>query len=108
MRHRNDLVMMASEHIQHMQKALTQMNVQFQHVINDITGLTALAILDAILAASNYNLYFLCLALMTRIRYSRFSRNHFFESSSTFLMCSGFCLNRLMRSFATAAVQVIV
>ncbi len=50
MRHRNDLVMMASEHIQHMQKALTQMNVQFQHVINDITGLTGLAILDAILA----------------------------------------------------------
>jgi len=50
MRHRNDLVMMASEHIQHMQKALTQMNIQFQHVITDITGLTGLAILDAILA----------------------------------------------------------
>ena len=50
MRHRNDLVQMASEHIQHMQKALTQMNVQFQHVISDITGLTGLAILDAILA----------------------------------------------------------
>jgi len=50
MRHRNDLVMMASEHIQHMQKALTQMNVQFQHVISDLTGLTGLAVLDAILA----------------------------------------------------------
>lgn len=50
MRHRNDLVMMAGEHIQHMQKALTQMNVQFQHVISDITGLTGLAVLDAILA----------------------------------------------------------
>ena len=50
MRHRNDLVTMASEHIQHMQKALTQMNVQFQHVISDITGLTGLAILDAIVA----------------------------------------------------------
>ena len=50
MRHRNDLVMMASEHIQHMQKALTQMNVQFQHVISDITGLTGLAVLDAIVA----------------------------------------------------------
>ena len=48
MRHRNDLVTMAGEHIQHMQKALTQMNVQFQHVISDITGLTGLAILDAI------------------------------------------------------------
>jgi len=50
MRHRNDLVQMASQHVQHMQKSLTQMNVQFQHVINDITGLTGLAILDAILA----------------------------------------------------------
>jgi transposase len=48
MRHRNDLVQMASQHVQQMQKALTQMNVQFQHVISDITGLTGLAILDAI------------------------------------------------------------
>jgi transposase len=50
MRHRSDLVEMASQHVQHMQKALTQMNVQFQHVISDITGLTGLAILDAIVA----------------------------------------------------------
>ncbi len=50
MRHRNDLVQMASQHVQPMQKSLTQMNVQFQHVINDITGLTGLAIPDAILA----------------------------------------------------------
>ena len=50
MRQRNDLVAMASQHVQHMQKALTQMNVQFQHVISDITGLTGLAILDAIVA----------------------------------------------------------
>jgi len=50
MRHRNDLVQMASQHVQHMQKALTQMNVQFQHVISDITGWTGLAILDAIVA----------------------------------------------------------
>lgn len=50
MRHRSDLVAMASEHIQHMHKALTQMNVQIQHVLNDITGVTGLAIVDAILA----------------------------------------------------------
>lgn len=49
-RHRNDLVQMASQHIQHMQKALTQMNLQIHHVIHDITGLTGLAIVDAILA----------------------------------------------------------
>ena len=50
MRHRNDLVEMASQHVLHMQKALTQMNVQFQHVLSDITGLTGLLILDAIVA----------------------------------------------------------
>ena len=50
MRHRNDLVEMASQHILHMQKALTQMNVQFQHVISDLTGLTGMLILDAIVA----------------------------------------------------------
>jgi transposase len=50
MRHRNDLVEMASQHVQHMQKALTQMNVQIQHVISDLTGLTGLAILDALVA----------------------------------------------------------
>ena len=49
MRHRSDLVEMTSQHIQHMHKALTQMNVQIHHVISDITGLTGLAIVDAIL-----------------------------------------------------------
>jgi transposase len=49
MRHRTDQVQMARQHIQHMQKALTQMNVQIHHVISDITGLTGLAIVDAIL-----------------------------------------------------------
>lgn len=49
MRHRQDLVQMAGQHISHMQKALTQMNIQIHHVINDITGLTGLAIVDAIL-----------------------------------------------------------
>jgi transposase len=47
-RHRNDLVQMTNQHIQHMQKALTQMNIQIHHVISDITGLTGLAIVDAI------------------------------------------------------------
>lgn len=49
MRHRGELVIMAAQHAQHMQKALTQMNLQIHHVINDITGLTGLAIVDAIL-----------------------------------------------------------
>jgi transposase len=49
MRHRSEQVLMANQHIQHMHKALTQMNVQIQHVISDITGVTGLAIVDAIL-----------------------------------------------------------
>lgn len=48
-RHRGELVAMASQHVQHIQKALTQMNFQIQHVISDITGVTGMAILNAIL-----------------------------------------------------------
>jgi transposase len=50
MRHRSEQVLMANQHIQHMHKSLTQMNVQIQHVISDITGATGLAIVDAIIA----------------------------------------------------------
>lgn len=49
-RHRDELVQMASQQVQHMHKALTQMNLQIHHVISDLTGLTGLAIVDAILA----------------------------------------------------------
>lgn len=50
LRHRDNLVQMAATHVQHMQKALDQMNLQLHHVISDLTGKTGLAILDAILA----------------------------------------------------------
>ena len=50
MRQRAMLVANASEHIQRMQKAMMEMNVQLHHVISDITGATGLAILDAIIA----------------------------------------------------------
>lgn len=49
LRHRDSLVQMASVHVQHMQKALDQMNLQLHHVISDITGLTGTAIIHAIL-----------------------------------------------------------
>src|SRR4029077_6993153 len=52
LRHRDSLVEMASSHVQHMQKALNQMNLQLHHVISDITGLTGLAIIEAILAGA--------------------------------------------------------
>ena len=48
-RHRDNLIQLASTHILHMQKALDQMNVQLHHVLSDITGLSGLAIIDAIL-----------------------------------------------------------
>jgi len=48
-RHRESLVQMAAEHVQHMQKAMDQMNVQLHHVISDITGVTGLAIVEAII-----------------------------------------------------------
>ena len=49
MRHRKGLSEMAAQHVQHMQKALTQMNLQIHHVISDVTGLTGMAIVDAII-----------------------------------------------------------
>ncbi|MCI0556924.1 MAG: IS110 family transposase [Nitrososphaera sp.] len=50
LRHRESLVQMAAAHVNHMQKALNQMNLHLHHVISDITGYTGLLIIDAILA----------------------------------------------------------
>lgn len=50
LRHRDSLVGLASQHVLHMQKALGQMNLQLHHVISDITGVTGLAIIDAVIA----------------------------------------------------------
>ena len=50
LRHRDGLARTSASHIQHMQKALTRMNLQIHNVISDITGVTGLAILDAILS----------------------------------------------------------
>jgi len=48
-RQRQDLMRSAVRHIQRMQKALTQMNIQLANVISDISGVTGQAILKAIL-----------------------------------------------------------
>ena len=50
LRHRERMVEYAASHIQHMQKALMQMNVQLHHVVSDITGLTGMQIIRAICA----------------------------------------------------------
>lgn len=48
-RHREMLVQYRSAHIQHMQKALTIMNLRLTNVLSDISGVTGLKIIRAIL-----------------------------------------------------------
>jgi transposase len=49
LRHRDTLIVMGVQHIQHMQKALREMNVLLDQVVSDITGTTGLRIITAIL-----------------------------------------------------------
>lgn len=49
-RQRSVLIEYSSSHIQHMQKALSLMNIQLHNVINDLTGFTGLAIIRDIVA----------------------------------------------------------
>lgn len=50
LRQRANLVRYGGVHIQHMQKALTQMNLLLHNVVSDITGLTGMRIIKAILS----------------------------------------------------------
>src|SRR3954462_4260494 len=50
LRQRERLLDYAASHIQHMQKALTQMNLQIHHVVTDITGATGMRIIRAFVA----------------------------------------------------------
>lgn len=52
LRQRERLLDYAAAHVQHMQKALTQMNLQLQHVVADIAGQTGMRIIRAILAGT--------------------------------------------------------
>jgi transposase len=49
LRQRANLIRQASRHVQHMQKALEQMNLKLTEILSDSTGLTGRAILRAIL-----------------------------------------------------------
>ena len=53
LRHRERMVDYAASHVQHMQKALMQMNVQLHHVVTDITGVTGMHIIRAIVAGNH-------------------------------------------------------
>jgi len=48
LRHRDRVLDYSASHIQHMQKALMQMNVQLHHVLTDITGVTGMKIIRSI------------------------------------------------------------
>ena len=48
MRQRGTLVRYAGSHIQHMQKALRQMNLLLDNVVTDITGKTGMTIIRTI------------------------------------------------------------
>lgn len=48
MRHRASLIEYAASHIQHVQKALSLMNVQLKNVIRDLTGVTGMKIIRLI------------------------------------------------------------
>lgn len=50
LRQRERLVEYAAAHIQHMQKALMEMNSQLHHVVSDITGVTGMRIIRALVA----------------------------------------------------------
>lgn len=50
LRQRSMLVSYASHHIQHMQKAMEQMNIKLNQVVRDITGVTGMGIIRAIIS----------------------------------------------------------
>lgn len=52
-RQRDTLIKGAATHVQRMQKALIQMNLQLHKVVSDITGLTGMAIIRAIVAGEH-------------------------------------------------------
>jgi len=60
-RHREMLVQYRSAHIQHMQKNLTLMNLRLTNVLSDISGVTGLAIIRAIVAGEHNPQVLACL-----------------------------------------------
>src|SRR5262244_3421506 len=50
LRQKEMLIQAAAQHIQHMQKALQQMNLLLHNVVSDITGVTGMKIIKAIIA----------------------------------------------------------
>lgn len=53
LRHREEWIRQGSQHVQHVQKALTQMNFHLHHVLSDVTGKSGLRILDALVGGEH-------------------------------------------------------
>jgi len=53
LRTRERMLDYAAAHIQHMQKALTYMNIQLHHVVSDVTGVTGMRIVRAIVSGEH-------------------------------------------------------
>jgi transposase len=62
LRYRDELVAARSTQTQHMQKALSQMNVQLHHVLSDVNGQSGMAIIAAILKGERNPLQLAALA----------------------------------------------
>jgi transposase len=69
-RQRKQLIQGSAREIQHMQKALEQMNIKLHTVISDITGLSGRRIIEAILGG-NYDANYLSSLVDPRIKASK-------------------------------------
>jgi len=57
----------AAAHIQHMQKSLTHMNLQLHHVVSDVTGVTGMKIIRAIVAGERDPDVLACMRAMSGV-----------------------------------------
>jgi transposase len=118
LRQRQMLIRYAGQHVQHLQKALEQMNVKLAEVVSDVTGVTGLAILRAILAGQRDPLELAKLrherchrseAEIARALYGNWRGEHLFalrqalelyETYQAKLRACDDCIERHLRTFA--------
>jgi hypothetical protein len=73
-RQRDSLIKSASTHVQRMQKALIQMNLHLHKVISDITGVTGMAIIRAIVAGERNPLIYLIAKFLKPLSYKHYAK----------------------------------
>jgi transposase len=118
LRQRQMLIRYAGQHVQHLQKALEQMNVKLAEVVSDVIGVTGLAIIRAILAGQRDPLELAKLrherchrpeAEIARALYGNWREEHLFalrqalelyETYLTKLHACDDCIQRHLQTFA--------